>query len=398
MLTKKNLLLVLLSIAVGDLQAQIHLTEEDAVSKALKNSKNVAAALLVIQQQQQLSKTTFNIPNPEVFVESPTGLFYTGNVTQALAFPTVYAKQYQLQKQQIGLAESEKNLTSAQVGYQVRLLYLKIQYTDSLRDQLYLQDTIYSKLVNSAQRLFDAGQIDYFQKTVVETQYGEVHNQYEQAWLSYASLVNQLKYIADIKDSLTISPFKAYPIPQNSLLLSKDTALINQNTELLISKQTEAVSKKKLELQRNKALPGLAFGYFNQGNRNTPTNLRFRFGVTVPLWFWQYKGNIDAAKTELAVSQQRSAGLQQQLFLQLLQANNELALNNQSLTYYQNTGLKKSNAIISTARRLLASGENDYISFLRNINDAYNIRLKYLEAIKNYNQSILTINYLSGKL
>lgn len=403
MIPKKiQFLLILLLPFTGFAQVEIStvptvLREQDAVNNALKNSKNATAALLNIRQQKQLLKSTFNLPNPEVFWESPTGKFYTGSITQSLEFPTVYAKQHQLQKQQVGLAETQKTLTDTQICYQVRLLYLTIQYTDSLRNQLYIQDTIYAKLASSAQRQFDAGQIDYLQKTFAETQYGEVHNQYEQSKLNYTALLNQLKYIAGIQDSIVLAPLKAAVLNAENTIYRGDSALLNQNAEYRVSRQVEAIGQKNLELQRNKALPGLAFGYFNQGERDTPTNLRFRFGLTVPLWFWQYKGNINAAHTELEVSQQRSAGLQQQLTVQLMQSGNELASNNQALTYYQTTGLKKSNEIISAAQRFLQSGEIDYISFLRDINDAYAIKLRYLETLRNVNQSILTINFLTGK-
>ena len=118
----------------------------------------------------------------------------------------------------------------------------------------------------------------------------------------------------------------------------------------------------------------------------------------MPLWFWQYKGNISAAKTELEINKQKTNGLQQQLSIQLLQAQNDLAINEQSLKYYQTTGIKKANEIINTAKRFFASGETDYINYLRNINDAFSIQLKYLDAIRNYNQSILSIKYLTGTL
>ena len=378
-------------------QTILKLTENDAVGKALKNSRNASAAFLTIQQQRQLLKSAVNIPNPELTWQSPSGLFYVGGLTQTLEFPTVYAKQYQLQKQEVGLAETQKVFTDAQISYEVRSLYLNIQYADSLKDQLYIQDTIYSKLASSAQRQFDAGQIDFLQKTFAETQYGEVHNQFEQARLSYKSFINQLKYVIGLDDSITIEPLKAYPFDRRTALYGRDSTLLGKNAELLIFKQTEAISQKNLELQRNRALPGLAFGYMNQSERNTPTNLRFQFGVTVPLWFWQYKGNINAAQTQLSVSQQRTAGLKQQLNVQLFQAQNELAVNYQALEYYQTTGLRKSNQIISASQRFLKSGETDYVNFLRNINDAYAIKLKYLGALKNLNQNIITINYLTGK-
>lgn len=56
------------------------------------------------------------------------------------------------------------------------------------------------------EKQFDAGQIDYLQKTFAETQYGEINNQFEQAKLSYSSLINQLKFITGLTDSITIEP------------------------------------------------------------------------------------------------------------------------------------------------------------------------------------------------
>ena len=374
---------------------QKQISEADAVIMALKNSRNISASDLVIKQQKQLLKSSYNLPNPEVFIESPTGNFYTGSVTQSIEFPTVYGKQYQLQKQRIGLAEKEKAITETEIKYQIKQLYLLLQFADTFHKQLYIQDTVYERIAVSAGRQFDAGQIDYLQKVFTETQYGEIHNQYLQAQINVGNLQSQLQFLTGLQE-----PFRATPLTNQLTVVSllQDSAALASNPSIQFYKQTQNISQQNIALQKNKALPGLAFGYFNQGERSTPVGNRFRFGVTVPLWFWQYKGNINAAKTELEIAKQKTNGLQQQLSVQLYQAQNELAINQQSLNYYQTTGLKKANEIINTAKRFFASGENDYINYLRNINDAYSIQLKYLEAIRNYNQSILSIKYLTGTL
>lgn len=371
--------------------SQSILTADEAVAKAIKNSKNANAAILNIEQQKQLQKSAINIPNPELTWQSPTGVFYVGGITQSFEFPTVYGKQYQLQKQKVGLAETQKVANEVIVAYQVRTLYLNIQYADSLKSLLYIQDTIYSKLASATKRLFDAGQIDFLQKSFTDTQYGEINNQYEQSKINHQSLINQLKFITGISDEIIFSPLKSI---KNTLLQESN---INQNTDFLISKQTETLAQKNLEIERNKALPGLVLGYMNQAERNTPTNLRFQFGISVPLWFWQYKGNIDAAKTDIKINQEKILGVQQELSMQLMQIQNELAQNTQSLNYYEQTGLKKAADIIATSQRFLNSGETDYINYLRNINDAYAIKTKYLEAIRNVYQSTISLNYLTGK-
>jgi len=139
-------------------------------------------------------------------------------------------------------------------------------------------------------------------------------------------------------------------------------------------------------------------GYYNQSTPETPTQLRFRFGLTLPVWFGQYRSRTAAAQTGLQVARQRTAGQIQTLAVDLQQAQGDFEKYRASLDYYETNGLRQSDDLISTARRLFGAGRTDYISYLRTTNDAYAIRQRYLEALRNYNQSLLSINYLTGNL
>jgi outer membrane protein, heavy metal efflux system len=373
------------------------LTENAAIAKALANNKNIQAASLQVKQQQQLLKSAINLPNPEFFLESPTGNFYTGSITQSIEFPTVYKNQYRLQKQQIGVAQKEKQLTEAELKYRVKVLYLEAQYADSLTKQLYIQDTLYEKIKLSAIRQFNAGQIDYLQQTFAETQYGEIHNQYLQSLTRSASLKAQLQWFTGIKDSIFVEPLTV-SISQPQFSFTPDSSALVLNPAVQLLQQQENVARQNIALQKSRALPGLAFGYFNQGERDTRWYNRFRFGLTIPLWFGQYKSNINAAKTEQQVIQNKQQGLQQELSAQVINANSEMQTNWQSVNYYQQTGLRKAQEVITTSQRFFVSGEIDYISLLRNSNDAYSIYQKYLEAVRNYNLSVINHKYLMGQL
>ena len=394
---RNSIIVFLIGIIALPAAAQQVLTESEAVSKALANNKNIQSASLQVKQQQQLLKSAINLPNPEFFWESPTGNFYTGSITQSFEFPTVYSNQYRLQKQQIGVAQKEQQITQADLKYRIKALYLEAQFTDSLVKQLYTQDTLYEKIKLSAIRQFNAGQIDYLQQTFAETQYGEIHNLYLQSITRSKAIKAQLQWLTGIKDSIIVEPLvinitqAPFPIVPDSMAL-----LANPGVQLL--QQQQAVAKQNIALQKSKALPGLAFGYFNQGERDTKWNNRFRFGITIPLWFGQYKGNISAAKTEQQVIQSKQEGLQQELSAQVINASSEMHANWQSVQYYQQTGLRKAQEVITTSQRFFASGEIDYISFMRNNNDAYSIYQKYLEAVRNYNLSVINYQYLMGQL
>ena len=126
----RNIFTGFILLATVTVNAQSVLTETEAISKALANNRNINAASLQVRQQQQLLKSAINLPNPEFFWESPTGNFYTGSITQAIEFPSVYTNQYRLQKGQIVIAQKEKQLTEAELKYRVKLLYLEIQFSE----------------------------------------------------------------------------------------------------------------------------------------------------------------------------------------------------------------------------------------------------------------------------
>ncbi|MEO7922211.1 MAG: TolC family protein [Chitinophagaceae bacterium] len=393
----RNIFTGLILLAAATANAQTVLTETEAISKTLTNNKNIRAASFQVKQQEQLLKSAFNLPNPEFFWESPTGNFYTGSITQSIEFPSVYRNQYRLQKGQIAIAQKEKQLTEVELKYRVKLLYLEIQFADSLVKQFYIQDTLYEKIKTSAIRQFNAGQIDFLQQTFAETQYGEIHNQYTQAIARAKTSKAQLQWYTGLKDDFMVQPLIVSPNSLQTGLLP-DSAILLSNPSVQLLQQQQLNAKQNIALQKSKALPGFAFGYFNQGERETKWSNRFRFGITIPLWFGQYKSKINAAKTEQQVIQNKQEALQQELSLQAMNAGGEMQANWQSVQYYQQTGLPKAREVIVTSQRFFASGEIDYISLLRNSNDAYAIYLKYLEAIKNYNLSVINYQYLMGQL
>ncbi len=378
--------------------AQKIISVSEAVNIAMANSKNLEASKLNIKKQQQLVRSSINIPNPDFFWESPTGKFYTGSITQSFEFPTVYARQKQLQKAQIGVAEKEKVLTEFEIKYLVRTLYVELQYADTLIRQLYAQDTLYNRIREAAIRQFNAGQITYLEQTFAEAQYGEVHYQYLQSITRVTAIQQQLQWLMGIRDSIIPGPISVYTFENLSVAQLPDSAWIYSNPGLQVLNQQKIVAQKNIQLQKNKALPGLAFGYFNQGERVALTRNRFRLGVTIPLWFWQYKGNINAAKTTQQVIENQQQGLMQQLSSQTLNARGEIFANWQSITYHQQTGLIKAKEVITTSWRFFESGEIDYVNFLRNTNDAFAIYFRYLAALRNYNLSVINYNYLTGTL
>ncbi len=379
--------------------AQRILLETEAIDAALKNSALMQVSDLQIMENKYLQKSAFNIPNLDIVAESPTGTFYPVGVLQTLDFPTVYFKQNQLQKQRTILSEKGKAITQQDIKRLVRQLYLTLQFAQALRDQLQVQDSLYRQVSESAKRQFDAGQIDYLAKTFAESQYGEVHNQFIQVQTDYNVTLHQLQTYTGLKESFTALPIERTVLSStdiNAYGLPSDLYLENPSYKYFL--QLKEVNLKTLSVQRNKALPGLVLGYLNQGPPETETFYKFRVGIRAPIWFWQYSGNINAARTSVAIAEKQANAQQQFLTTEMELAVGNIQKYNESLRYYEASGLKRTDDIINTAKRFFESGQTDYINYLRNTNEAYLIKSRYLETLRNYNLSIITINYLTGKL
>jgi outer membrane protein, heavy metal efflux system len=122
-------------------------------------------------------------------------------------------------------------------------------------------DSIYLRISGAAKRQFDAGQIDFMQSSFADAQYQQVHIEYQASVIRHFSLMNQLKLRTGITDSILsekLSASKEVKIGSFNYLNSPRVKLYQESIFL---------QKKNLGLARNKALPGLAFGYFNQAGK-----------------------------------------------------------------------------------------------------------------------------------
>lgn len=395
--TKGTFLFFIFFSMAYNLNAQSILTEEDAVTLALKKSPVLHAATLQVRQQKHLQGTSFNLANPDVTLESPTGEFMVVGVTQSFAFPSVYVKQGQVARQQTVLAERSKTITEADVKKQARTAYLNLQFTTQTLKQLQKQDSVYADIVAAAERQFAAGQIDFVAKTLAASEYGEVHNEYMQAKSNTLYALQELQIITGFTDSIIPVTFTKVHNPSLITSAFTDSSAMAGTPLIRYYAQTQFLAKKELQLKRHQALPGFSFGYMNQGEKITPYPMRLSAGINIPIWFWQYSSAIKAAKANLQVTQQQTLAQQQNLNAQLQQEKNDAIKFETSLSYYEKSGLQQADDLITASGRMFAAGHTDYITYLRTLSEAYSIRVKYLETLRAFNQSVINISYLNGQ-
>ena len=79
---------------------------------------------------------------------------------------------------------------------------------------------------------------------------------------------------------------------------------------------------------------------------------------------------------------------------QLEQLQFELEKYAKALEYYETTGNRLANTLISAAIKSYESGEIDFFQYIQSMDRGVQINVRYLENLQGYNETALSINYL----
>jgi len=75
--------------------------------------------------------------------------------------------------------------------------------------------------------------------------------------------------------------------------------------------------------------------------------------------------------------------------------NAKLIKQEKALKYYEEEGTVISDEILKTATLSFKNGEINYFQYILSLENAYEIKLDYLNSLNDYNQTVIAINYLT---
>lgn len=371
--------------------AQNTVAPEDAIRAALQNHPLIKAAAFDVQAKKYAEKSALNLPNPEVNAESPTGQFYAVGVLQSFEFPTVYARQKQVAKAETALAQAGQRISENDLRYAVRTMYLDAQVADYQSRQWRTRDSLYQAIAVAADRQFDAGEIDFLQKTLVENEAGKVARERFAAEQLALTTTAQLNTLTGLTDWDALLPLR----PDTTGLGGSSGP--GANPALLYEQQSIQVAEKQVALAKSKALPNFSIGYMNQGERETPMDYRFRASIGLPLWVGQYRAGVNVAKAESQAAVARADAQSQAIAIQLQRTNTEALMALGFVRYYEQEALPRSRALISAVLRMRDAGQTDYVTFLKTLDEAFAIQREYAVQIQAFETARIQRLYLAGQ-
>ena len=386
------------------------LTLATAIKTASQKNLQIKSADLSVQQQTSLQRTAFDISKTGfILTQDAAGGGSQGNsigIVQPFSLPVVYKNQGNLLLQQTLLKQGEKNIAIFNITKQVSLAYVNFQLGYEKIKLLNSLDSIYSKFKERATLRQEVGETSNLEKYAAQNKFYEIQLQLKQANIDVRSNELILQQLLNSKEALQ---------PPDTALLKVsfdfpfDTTLANHPQTIFYQQQIN-VANAELRVEKSKGLPDFNAGYFHQFlikgfnpakiERDYTANTRiggFQLGLNIPLFYGAQKAKINAAKINTQLIQ-----LQAKAQLSILQTlyysqYNEYLKQKEGLEYYEAIGLKQANEIIRISQISYKLGEIGYVEYIQNLTMAFDTKLKYLEALKLYNQAIIELNYVNVK-
>lgn len=396
--------LAMLFILAGIVNAKaqkpaIPISIDQAIDTALKNNPAMLSAGLSVEKQRQLYKTSADFPKTFLYrnteAEGGSGAFantYYG-ITQEFALPNVYSSQAKVLNENIRLSEYGMGLRQMELRSEVRQLYytLSNSYT---RLQLYQSlDSIYTGFVKAADLKLKTGESNKLETLAASAKQAQIKISLTKVLADISVQQKQLQLLLNTAVPITIL--------QDSLMLRDDkipvSDSLSSSPQLTYSLQSIQVAKAQWNLEKSKLSPDLSIGYALQQLKGYGTYPDIYAGINVPIWFRPQQGRIQAAKTQVKIAEADFQSHKLEYFSNINAVRQEYLKYKSVLQYYEGQGLTLADALLKNTYKAYAAGEIGYVEHIQNIEQAISIRLNYLDAISQFNASLIHYYFLIGQ-
>jgi cobalt-zinc-cadmium resistance protein CzcA len=415
--SSKVLLAVILIIGVSSFYSSTnaqeikHIGLEEAIGTALDNNLRLRSATLSVNAQKALKGASWDLGKTNIDLEYGQFNSFTKDnsitISQSISFPTVYVNQNKLANARIKSSEWQLKGSQLEVATQVKQVYWQLAYLYTKNRLLLYQDTLFTGFLRAAELRAKSGETNRLEMITARSQSLEIKNQLQQISSDIGISTRSLQ---------TLLNTDTYLIPSDTILIrigstyADDTTGVVQNPSLGFMLQQVEVSQNEKKLERSRMMPELNVGYFSQTIQGTqdvngvPRNFgpgdRFtgiQAGIAIPLWIVPYTSKTKAARINENLAKSEAEYYSKSLSGTYKSLLDEYRKYSGSVEFYEKQALPEADLIIEQSTLSYKAGAMDYLEYVLGLTRALNIKQEYLDALNNLNQTIINIEYITGK-
>ncbi len=364
--------------------------------KMLENNHKLKSAQLLSESTKAAEGQAFTFNKTQIYQNydqseaDPIASqpLYQWGIVQQFDFPTVYANKLKLNKVKTELAETQlsiaelKQIKSLQINYQN---FLEAKEKLAVYDSIY---KVYKAFSRMAKRKFEEGESNYLEKITAESKASQIEIDRDQLQQDLANSKLAIQALLQDEEPLILKGRELKKLELKSVL--------KQNENLSISALTidQKLAEQTSKLAKHQLLPGISASYFIRSNSAIDQNFNgYQVGLNIPLLFFGDRSKIKSAQLKARAKEAELTDAKIALKKGQEQLIELLKVQSNTLTNYENHQLKMSTEILNTAKLSYKAGEIDFFRYVQSIEQAQRIKLDYLSKLREYNQTIIQLNY-----
>jgi cobalt-zinc-cadmium resistance protein CzcA len=384
-------------------------TLEQAISETKSNHPALKADDYRIESGKSLKRSAFDLGKTDLssqygqYNSFEKDLSFT--LSQRFSFPTVYTARAALFREQVTSLELERQITSNQLTARVKATWYQMEYLREVYKLLMQQDTLYGRFSKAADVRFRTGETNMLEKATAETQLMEVRNLLSQNNADYRGWYSQLQTLLNVQDSLTL---ETGTLRARQLSLNLDSGELATNPLLAFIRQDIALAEQTKKLEKNQLLPDFTIGYFNQSLIGGPlsngelatTSNRFsgiQAGISIPLFFGAQSARIRSAEKLKEAAKADYSATENDLKAEYARLTQTYLKLGNTLSYYEQNALPQADIILENAEKGFNQGAIGYVEYVQGVKRAMDIKSGYLDALNQFNQAVINLEFLFGQ-
>jgi len=368
----------------------------ELIPLAIENNAGLKASKLKLEQSGVLVNSAFDFDKTNVYYQFDENNLATNDlpirvfgVEQSFKFPTVYFSEKKVNKAKYNLVESDYNIQKKALESEVTQAFYNYQIANEKVIVYNVLDSLYLNFSHMAKRRFELGETNYLEKITASSKQLQIHLKFLEAQQSIVIAYENLLKSIQVKDTLKIAAAEELKIPIH-------LPDINNSPEMAYYQNQESFLKASSGLEKQKLLPDIGLNYFQGTNSQFNGNLHgYQLGVKIPLLFSGQASRIKSARIAKEIATQEYTSSKIQLSTKLKTLTTTWTTLASSLAYYENEGKSLSDEILKTANSSFKNGEIDFFQYIQSLESAYELKLEYLDTLKKYNETVISINYIT---
>ncbi len=401
-----GLLMLSVSLPVSAQEAR-EIKLEQALELLKTHSPQLKVNELKLQQQRHLSSAAYIPPKTEIGASfgqmNTTQIDHSYNISQSFN-PYVKKVNKNLLQHKTSKLEREKQLALQDLEFQVRELFDRYGYLMAKRQLKEDQQEQYQQLSDFVQKQYHLGErsrLDYLRANL---QSSDLHQESRQIDGQLPIILLELQRLLGEEVQVKSEEYK-----QIEWVPLAESQNLNQHPIVQQFLNDMLIAKAQTDLSHAERKPDFSIGYFIQsiqGEMNTGDEIKdfdalprfqgVQVGMSLPIFGKAYKGLRKANETEALIAKQEAEQAEWTLSMQLDNLAKQYELSIQHLQYLKETALPSARKISNAATQTYEEGEIGFEEYLRSRETEFETQITYLDAIRQHNQLIHQIQYISN--